>query len=229
MHQVKLYKKTYLIPQNWNEISYKTLSKIVVLLFSNQPFQLNLLCEYIPKSKLLKLPDEYLQPLVDLLDWTKTAQYYTTTPPPFIKKIGIEKPENITLFQLAWCQFHLKQLTKPETIEPALNEIMITLCHQKGTKYSDQQKEQNTKLKTKISDQHKLIIAIWFAGWYSTTIAGRYFPKSEPEEQETNQPDYGYFPLIYNLAKTGIYGNYEDTCKIPAHTVFFNLMIDKNG
>lgn len=245
---IKLYHKTYHLPTTWEQIPYKIhLLLAPVLLQSNTiglPYAI--LCQYIPKKILDTLPDAYLQPIIDLLKWAEEVPYshpFTHFKLPSLLRRGkgwFIDLDKTTLFQLAYAHFYLRQLSKPAQFLKALDEIFFTLSlFDNDEEYTDKAKEANQKYyASKISPNQKILIALQFAHWHKTTIIDRYSPKNqEPEvDFETGQPieakpqndQYGYFPLILDVAQSGIYGNYETACKIPAHTIFFNAMISRS-
>lgn len=243
---IKLYHKTYHLPTTWEQIPYKIhLLLAPVLLQSNTiglPYAI--LCQYIPKKILDTLPDAYLQPIIDLLKWAEETPYSHPFTKFWVSKWSLNKYridlDKTTLFQLAYAHFYLRQLSKPAQFLKALDEIFFTLSlFDNDEEYTDKAKEANQKnYAHKISPNQKILIALQFAHWHKTTIIDRYSPKNqEPEvDFETGQPieakpqndQYGYFPLILDVAQSGIYGNYETACKIPAHTIFFNAMISRS-
>jgi hypothetical protein len=225
---IKLYHKTYHLPTAWEQIPYKIhLLLAPVLLQSNTiglPYAI--LCQYIPKKILDTLPDAYLQPIIDLLRWAEETPYFHPFTKFWVSKWSLNKYridlDKTTLFQLAYAHFYLRQLSKPAQFTKALDEIFFTLSlFDNDEEYTDKAKEENQK---------------YYAN--KTTIIDRYSPKNQEQEVDfvTGQPieskpqndQYGYFPLILDVAQSGIYGNYETSCKIPAHTIFFNAMISRS-
>lgn len=236
MISVKLHNKKYSIPQTWDEIPYKTHLKLAPILFNHHAkgFPYAILTHIIPTKIIETLPIEYLEPLLQLLEWTTTTIYYPRHELLATNHYRLA-PNNITLFQLAYAHIFLRQLENQATLEKALDEITFTLLLFDNQKeYTEENKEANQKAYgTKITTYQKILIALWFIGWHKTTIIDRYGSAQEPEEEnetttpQPNQNPYGYFPLIVDAARSQIYGTYEQVCKVPAHTIFFNAMITK--
>lgn len=240
MHTVKLSKNTYQIPSKWSELDFPIHLKLAFLLLSGNVAGLPyaILAYIMGDKKLKKLPDSHLQPLLELVNWAKETPY---SPDPSQLETPLFKlaPSRISLMQLAIAHFYLRHLSNEKLFEKALNEITFSLLLFNGQKeYSEDEKEANQATHSStISMAHKILIALWFATWHKTSIVDRYSPKhdepevdwhtGQPVEEKANADQYGYFPLIVQVAQSGIYGTYEQAAKVPAHTVFFNAMICK--
>lgn len=246
MIPITLYNRTYHLPQTWDEIPYKTHLKLAPILFNHHAkgFPYAILTHIIPNKIIETLPLDYLEPLLKLLEWTTTTIYYPSHKilnnsidglTLFTTHIYRLEPDRLSIFQLAYAHIFLRQLENQATLEKALDEITFTLLLFDNQKeYTEEAKEANQKAYgTKITTYQKILIALWFVGWHKTTIIDRYGSAQEPEEEtetttpQPNQNPYGYFPLIVDAARSQIYGTYEQVCKVPAHTIFFNAMICK--
>lgn len=257
--KITLNRHHYTIPNTWAEIKPKVLLKLAPLLFSfaylesPSAFRYALLSCYIPAKRLAKLPEEYLNTLLELLSFTHTEKPILPVPTFKIRFTTYTiNPTKLTLFQLAYAHFHLRYLNSPPSqggvpegrggLQQALDEISATLLLPKNQKFTEAQKEKQQALfKTKLPLAHKLLIVLWLIQHHQATVIDRYgsnTTKPEPEENEeedpsttdqppTNGPDYGYFPFILSLAHQGVYGTYEQVCDIPYETAFFNAHLYK--
>lgn len=131
------------------------------------------------------------------------------------------------MIEVAICAITLRQLESEETAQEAIDTIFYTLARRPGVSYSEEEKEHNQL--HPVPENIKRYVVLWFVDWLHAFLK-HYHPsiddKKEGEENEKGG-GYGLFPLIYNLAHSGTYGTYEQTCLIPAHTIFFNIMISK--
>ena len=147
MIPITLYTETYSIPQTWDEIPYKTHLKLAPILFNHHAkgFPYAILTHIIPKKIIETLPLDYLEPLLQLLEWTTTTIYYPSHELLATNHYRLA-PDRITLFQLAYAHIFLRQLENQSTLEKALDEITFTLLLFDGQKeYTEENKGANQK------------------------------------------------------------------------------------
>jgi hypothetical protein len=239
MHTVQLYKKKYSLPSNWKEVPYKICLQITPLLWAqkkDQSLSYVVLEYFIPSKLLRKLPEEYLQPILDLFSWCQTTPFLPCLPKSLWKcrniratsSLSITKQgDNLSIIEVAICAITLRQLESEDTAKEAIDTIFYTLARRPGVAYSEEEKEHNQRYA--VPENVKRYVVLWFFEWLHDFLKHYHPSIDDKKEEEENEKGggYGLFPLIYQTANSGTYGTFEQTCLIPAHTIFFNIMISK--
>lgn len=235
MQSIKIAQSKYLLPTNWQEVKYKYLLKISPILLSAKPSESTayaLLSLYIKSYHLSSLKDWQLAQLLEIVSFVHKDPFRPLLPNFFRAKWSFLQfeivPDKLTIIRVATAALYLPKINDPETFTEALQVVFCQIVTIKGQDFSEKSIPKINK--AKIKPEIKILTLLWFAQWLDDFIE-YYYPShdlpSEEEKKPTQKQDYGLFPLIYHLAQQGTYGNYEQTCNIPIHTIFFNLMISK--
>jgi hypothetical protein len=245
MHEVTINKEKFAIPSDFTELTDEQLLAVVPYKYAEKPSHFNLIRLLWPKRNLqyMKLKASHIY---ELTHWVLEKPLVETNFTKFTHD-GTEYllPDaslaTVVLFEYAMASYYLRVFCQSNK-EEYLNMLVATICRppQEVTHTPDWNGDLREKYNSALTKQRakdfetlnfgvKVIVLHVFLE-AQARIQKRFASIFKaPDEGETPKINgVPYTDLMYDLSKTGIYGDYEKVCFTNIHTVFFNLAQEKS-
>lgn len=228
----------YHLPNGWEEVSAKKAILIAHLLvspkvdnFYNRLAALQVLSG-IPFFLIKAMNPEQQHQLCDLLAFIDK---------PFVKPLKdvitvggkkfygpAENLRNTSGIEYHHCDYFLRKLNAAVNKEQVINQIIAGIYRPAGEgsspedprgKFDTKKVDFNLKYIQKMPPEDKIMILTWFIACH-IEVQEKYKPMFTGEGSEEKRESLGILGLLFSIAETGIFGDFDKTCHTNVHTLF---------
>ncbi|HEX8349094.1 MAG TPA: hypothetical protein VF598_03965 [Hymenobacter sp.] len=251
MKQYWLNSKAHQLPQAWSEVNDKQVLQLAPYLHtdvSTPAARLAVLCilqPHLTQKVLRRMSPEDVLALARLTEWVWSAPMDTCPVTEFEhKSVRYLLPEPVfessSAIEYLMADHHFRQFARKQPVAGALEQLLATLCRpekkdldvldpewdgDRRQKYNAKVVELRAKELATLPVATKIVVLQYYVA-SQRAFHARYkeLYKQQNRNEKKSGADFGLLGVVHDVAREGLFGDFERTCLINVHTLFFHLL-----